>query len=540
MMTLSPHRFDYTFEDYFRYLEGQPKNACSMRKVLESCIMSDQAAGRTFLRLVDAFLREGGDPNLSFPEFQIGENTFRNVTFFQIVYLNWKASEKNWNERINAEFEQTVDRMLSDERTDVRAKFTEHVLFKCEHFFNKNREEYHRQREEEGYLLEGATIAHYAIAIEDFEMADKVLRKAPDLLDATCCLMRGKNLLHEQVSSVAYFFCDEPANTNWWGNSVSREVECILFLGDNDAALETITGATETINVSLTRSTNVSLMHLAARHGDAAACGFFRGQRANFVARDSNGFTPFDYLKLSIAECFIPENSSTKRLMKVLEPVTRLNKPLLPESYLLLKKEGYWIMYDPRTRIAHYVYERLTKASLEKNAGRAAGGSFKVDHEVPELNRGKGTDYTKSGYDKGHLRPAANAPSSNKAMEDTFLFSNAYPQKPSLNRGYWKKFEGYIRQLIADHDLIEVFTGALFLANNNTVTYQTIGAGRTAVPTHFYKVLYLYKGLNKRAEAYILPNAPIPKDTPYTNFLCRVDRVQELAGILFNSWRSWE
>lgn len=285
---------------------------------------------------------------------------------------------------------------------------------------------------------------------------------------------------------------------------------------------------------SVTRTAKVSLMHLAARLGDETACGYFRGRSANFIAKDSDNLTPFDYLNLSFAERLISKPS--KQLVKVLEPITRLNKSLLPESRLLLKREGYWLMYDTRTRIASFVYERLTKASLIKNSERSVGGSFRIDRQVPKLNRGNSTEYHLSNWDKGHLAAAGNAVSSDKAMEDTFLFTNACPQNPTLNHGYWKSFEGYIRQLAASHDLIEVFTGCLFVGNNNTVSYQTIGTG-TSVPTHLFKVLYLYKGLSKTERAYILPNRPILAGTPYNTFLSSVDRVQALSGILFNVWR---
>lgn len=545
MMTLASWRFDYTFADYSGYLRLHPRDPRAMCEVLESCILSeDRNRGRTFLRLIDEFLRGGGDPNLTFPKFDVEENAFRHVTLFQVVYLYWKSPRENWNDAINADFEQLIDRMLSDERTDVRSKFTEHSLLESEHFFNEKQEANYRQREE-GYLLEGANIAHYAMAIEDFEMVDKVLRKAPDLLDSTCALMKGKNLLHQEVISVASFLCDNvPDRTQQWCDfSISKAVKRILLLDNNEEVSGDLAHAAVDIKGGVmffvTRSTKVSLMHLAARLGNEVACGFFRGQRANFVARDSAGLTPFDYLKLSLSERFLTDNTSTKRLLKVLEPIARLNKPLLPEGLILLKREGYWLLYDARTKLARYAYQRLTKASLEKNAGRAEAGAFKVDRDVPQLNRGKSADYAKSGQDIGHMAPAADNASSDQAMADTFLFSNASPQNPGLNRGYWKAFEGYIRKLTALNDLVEVFTGGLFLASNNTVTYRTIGAGQTPVPTHFFKVLYLHKGLTKRAEAYILPNAPVIAGTPYSAFLSTVDKVQELAGIMFDTWRSW-
>lgn len=519
-----------------------PKNQIfSTQKELEDSTL--ESTGKTFLRLANSYIRNGGNPNLVFPTFSIGDNSFRNLTYFQLIYIYWKSPGESWSEEVNTEFERIVDLLLDDARTDVKAKLTEYSLSDSEHFFNTKMEAYFRQREEEGYLLEGASLAHYAMAIEDFEMVDKLLRKAPELLHENCCLVKGKNLLHQEVMCVFSF---ENAQEEFVlpGNEKFRKVLDETRVLDNDDTTSGVIAQgsvdiklTEGSTCSIRRITRVSLMHIAARCGNEAACGYFRGQKANFVSKDSDKLTPFDYLKLSLEEGLISESTINKRLFKMLEPVVRLNKPCLPECGMMLRREGYKLLYDTRTKVANYAYERLTPESLKKNSDRSEGGSFKIDREVPDLNRGKSADYTNTGYDKGHLAAAANAVASDRAMEDTFLFTNACPQNPQLNQQYWKALEGDIRKLANDHDLTEVFTGCLFLANANIVHYQTIGKGQVSVPTHLFKVIYLYKGLAKKEMAYLIPNSSVPFGTPYNNFLCSIDQIQELSGILFNQWR---
>ena len=65
------------------------------------------------------------------------------------------------------------------------------------------------------------------------------------------------------------------------------------------------------------------------------------------------------------------------------------------------------------------------------------------------------TDYTRSGYDKGHMAPAADMKWSPEAMKESFYFSNMCPQHPQLNRRGWKNLEEKIRNwAIADSAII--------------------------------------------------------------------------------------
>ena len=75
------------------------------------------------------------------------------------------------------------------------------------------------------------------------------------------------------------------------------------------------------------------------------------------------------------------------------------------------------------------VFEHLTKESLTRGEEVDRGKSrFQEDSAIPEKFRAKLRDYVKSGYDRGHLAPAADAKSSQETMDETFLLSNIAPQ----------------------------------------------------------------------------------------------------------------
>ena len=133
--------------------------------------------------------------------------------------------------------------------------------------------------------------------------------------------------------------------------------------------------------------------------------------------------------------------------------------------------------------------------------------SFHEDKQLPACVRSILNDYRKSGFDRGHLAPAADHKDSEKSMKDTFLLSNISPQDPNLNRVYWAKLEKYVRELVYKHGKVTVVTGPLFLPKTRKdgkkfVSYQVIGNNNVAVPTHYFKIIRA-KSLE---EAYIMPN----------------------------------
>ncbi len=141
------------------------------------------------------------------------------------------------------------------------------------------------------------------------------------------------------------------------------------------------------------------------------------------------------------------------------------------------------------------------------------------DCAIPELFRSSLADYRKCGFDQGHMACAANHKGSAEEMKETFFLSNICPQSSQFNRGYWAKFERYVRDLTNYYEVVEVFTGALYLPKQDEdgkrwITYQVIGENDVAVPTQFFKVICLASDF----ESYILPNEAIDANMPLDVF----------------------
>jgi endonuclease G, mitochondrial len=206
----------------------------------------------------------------------------------------------------------------------------------------------------------------------------------------------------------------------------------------------------------------------------------------------------------------------------------------LPASDPVIHRRGYTLSYDGKTRNANWVYEELTSATLQGEASRAQC-DFMQDPLIPSALRSTPEDYQGSGFDRGHLCPAADARSSKEALQETFYLSNISPQHPLLNRKYWLKLEKYVREVVKASDIVYVITGPLFLPTQKKdgkryVRYEVIGKNDVAVPTHFFKVLQAKKGGRLATEAYIVPNQPIANDTPLEQFAVTLDKVERAAG----------
>lgn len=231
-----------------------------------------------------------------------------------------------------------------------------------------------------------------------------------------------------------------------------------------------------------------------------------------------------------------------------------------------LRQAAYVSCYDRRLRHPSWTAEHLTAASLQRPVGTKPDRSnsvFKEDTRIPELFRAKMADYFRSGYDRGHMVPAADAKSSQLAMDETFLLTNIAPQVGAgMNRDYWAHTEDFVRRLTSRFTDLYVFTIPLYLPRQYPdgkfrVSYEVIGnPPNVAVPTHFAKVILgvgiasenngapgpkpEWKrvagtvGLGTAAMAlgaFVMPNSVIPNDAPLDSFVVPVETVERAAGI---------
>mmetsp|Transcript_38363 Transcript_38363/g.81871 ORF Transcript_38363/g.81871 Transcript_38363/m.81871 type:complete len:445 (-) Transcript_38363:78-1412(-) len=180
------------------------------------------------------------------------------------------------------------------------------------------------------------------------------------------------------------------------------------------------------------------------------------------------------------------------------------------------------IAFDTRNKNPLFSMERLTERSPSREEDASEGEAFVRDRKAAAsrknkrfreesfllpYHRSRNHHYRNSGYDRGHLAPAADFSSSDDDMDDTFVLSNVSPQLPRFNRSVWLRLEEFVRRVAKSEGSkpsIEtwVVTGPLWLPSlaanadsgddgNFLFSYRGIGnpPSLVSVPTHFFKVL---------------------------------------------------
>ena len=187
---------------------------------------------------------------------------------------------------------------------------------------------------------------------------------------------------------------------------------------------------------------------------------------------------------------------------------------------------GFTLCYREDYEQAEWVAYCLEKGELSKNAERSnnfhADKKISTDSATPE-------DYTRSGYDRGHLAPAADMAFSAKAMDDSFCMSNMSPQTPALNRGVWKNLEEQVRRWAQGFGAVFVVSGPVLDKNANE--YSKIGRNAVAVPEYFYKALLTKSGDSLIAVGFLIPNDK-PKGSIW-DYALSIDELEERTGLDF-------
>ena len=199
--------------------------------------------------------------------------------------------------------------------------------------------------------------------------------------------------------------------------------------------------------------------------------------------------------------------------------------PSLDSNDVLIHHYAYSMVYDNSHEQSKWVCYKISSAFESGMYKRT--NSFKEDPFITEGSASH-SDYKGSGYDRGHLAPAADMTWSEVAMAESFYYSNMSPQRPSFNRGVWKRLESRIRKWGSDFDSLYVTTGPLL-----TDSLDVIGSG-VSVPNHFYKTVLSFKeGKPFSSISFLLENKG--SKSRLKDFVISTDSLEKISKINFNS-----
>lgn len=189
----------------------------------------------------------------------------------------------------------------------------------------------------------------------------------------------------------------------------------------------------------------------------------------------------------------------------------------------IIHHNGYSLSYSESHEQAEWVAYELKKAHL--SIANYKRPYFEIDNAV-KTGAAHWRNYKKSGYDKGHLCPAADRRYSKTAHDETFLTSNISPQEHQFNAGIWNSLEQKVRYWASKYDGVFVVTGGVLDSH-----LEHIGDESVSVPNAFYKIILDNDSGRIKVIAFLIPHED--SHEPLYKFVVSVDAIEKLTGIDF-------
>ena len=185
-------------------------------------------------------------------------------------------------------------------------------------------------------------------------------------------------------------------------------------------------------------------------------------------------------------------------------------------NYLIVNT-AYAESYNNSLGRPNWVAWRLTESDI---GGGERSNDFRPNEQLPfGWKHVLPSDYTDSGYDRGHLCPSGDRSADPDQNSLTFLMTNVAPQTPDLNRYPWEKLETYARGLVR-RGHVDLYIIAGVYGNKGKLKRGV------SVPTNFWKVIVA------------VPQGGDPSSVTSRTHVIAVD-MPNVSGIASDSWRKY-
>lgn len=201
--------------------------------------------------------------------------------------------------------------------------------------------------------------------------------------------------------------------------------------------------------------------------------------------------------------------------------VLAAHTPNIPLEYT-----GFEIGFNPVAHQPNYAAWTLTAAHTDGPNDRK-GHKFAIDPAVPGCATPE--DYRRSGFDRGHMVPAADMKWDVRAMADCHFMTNISPQDNSLNSGAWSRLEGLERKWAKKYGRVVIVAGPVLSDRLS----RSIGSTGVAVPERFFKVLLAPDACPPMGIGFIMPNGYVDGGVQQT--AVSIDQVEAVTGMDFFS-----
>lgn len=185
-------------------------------------------------------------------------------------------------------------------------------------------------------------------------------------------------------------------------------------------------------------------------------------------------------------------------------------------SNYLIHKAQYSMSYNSYRGTPNWVSWHLSAAWLGSTPRQ---DDFRADNTLPSsFYRVVPSDYTGSGFDKGHNCPSADRTLTVTDNSATFLMSNMIPQAPTNNQQTWANLESYCRTLVSQGNELYVIMGQYGKGGTGSNGYkETLASGNITVPNRIWKVIVVLPVGTSDVSRVTTSTRVIAVDTPNSN-----------------------
>ena len=189
------------------------------------------------------------------------------------------------------------------------------------------------------------------------------------------------------------------------------------------------------------------------------------------------------------------------------------------QDIVILKHQNYTSHFSKSKKYPVMVQWETTSTMIGCPTPLKRKDNFKPDPQLPnETNIG--ADYVKSGYDRGHVMPAAdNLCQTSEIQDECFYFSNMIPQTHRLNAGDWKSLETATRDWAMISSKVRIWSGAIG---------EEKKIGSISVPTQCWKVV----NIGNKWTAYLFNN-DLSNPDGFQNNEVPLSQIEKLTGYTF-------
>ncbi|MCQ2280427.1 MAG: DNA/RNA non-specific endonuclease [Bacteroidales bacterium] len=184
---------------------------------------------------------------------------------------------------------------------------------------------------------------------------------------------------------------------------------------------------------------------------------------------------------------------------------SKLEYPAFAKEDDVIEHIGYTTAYNHSTLTPNWVAYELTATAA---AGTVPRSDEFAQDEALEGRQADLSDYRGSGYDRGHMAPAADMKWSEEAMLESFLLTNMCPQVHAMNAGCWETTEKMGRRIANQYGNVWIVCGPIY----DECEQGTIGANKVAVPDAFFKAFLINTNGQYSSIAFIMKNSEEPQN----------------------------